>query len=92
MPETTSGAAAAATAKLAMSPSPHPAGDLQRQGDIEDGMIQEKPIVSPEKAGLFSRARILGPVTKDHGDLALLACCFVTGMVDAASFMNWGEL
>ena len=38
----------------------------------------------------LSRAYILGPVKKSHGDLALLACCFVTGMVDAASFSNWG--
>ena len=37
----------------------------------------------------FSRAYLLGPVKRDHGDLALLACCLVTGMVDAASFSNW---
>lgn len=39
---------------------------------------------------LLSRAYIFGPVKKSHGDLALLACCLVTGMVDAASFSNWG--
>ena len=38
----------------------------------------------------LSRAYIFGPVKKSHGDLALLACCLVTGMVDSASFSNWG--
>lgn len=27
---------------------------------------------------------------KDYGDYGLLACSFVTGMVDGASFLNWG--
>lgn len=82
MPET--------SAPVAFSPSPHPAGDRQKEISVEDG-IQEKPVAPAKRRGLFSRARILGPVEKDHGDWALLACCLVTGMVDAASFMNWGE-
>lgn len=41
-------------------------------------------------AGFFSRRRILGPVVKEYGDYGLLATSFVTGMVDGASFLNWG--
>jgi len=33
---------------------------------------------------------ITGAVKKDHGDLVLLAHSFVTGLVDAGSFSNWG--
>jgi uncharacterized membrane protein YoaK (UPF0700 family) len=29
-------------------------------------------------------------VVKNYGDYGLLACSFVTGMVDGASFLNWG--
>lgn len=43
----------------------------------------------PKDDSHFSRAYLLGPVKRDHADLALLACSFVTGMVDAASFSNW---
>lgn len=39
--------------------------------------------------GIFSRRRLLGPVDKEKGDVALLAHSFVTGMVDAATFSNW---
>ena len=42
------------------------------------------------KPGLFSSRRILGPVDKEYGDVALLVHSFVTGLVDAASFSNWG--
>ncbi|KAF2168237.1 hypothetical protein M409DRAFT_65710 [Zasmidium cellare ATCC 36951] len=73
----------------AFSPSPHPAGDRQKDLIVEDGIEDQKPLSPARKPGFFSRARILGPVGKEHGDLALLACCLVTGMVDAASFMNW---
>ena len=59
---------------------------------IDDGGAVEKGEASTfPKPAFFSRARFLGPIEKDHGDLALLACCFVTGMVDAAVFSNWGE-
>lgn len=43
-----------------------------------------------KQAGLFSRRRMLGPVVKEYGDYGLLATSFVTGMVDGASFLNWG--
>lgn len=33
---------------------------------------------------------MLGPVVKEYGDYGLLATSFVTGMVDGASFLNWG--
>jgi hypothetical protein len=50
----------------------------------------EKPQARHSRVPFFSRAHILGPVKKDHGDLPLLAMSFVTGLVDAASFRNWG--
>lgn len=43
-----------------------------------------------KEAGFFSRRRMLGPVVKEYGDYGLLATSFVTGMVDGASFLNWG--
>ncbi|KAI5251404.1 hypothetical protein E4T42_04308 [Aureobasidium subglaciale] len=43
-----------------------------------------------KKPGFFSTRRILGPVDKEFGDYALLVHSFVTGLVDAASFANWG--
>ncbi|KAK6430821.1 hypothetical protein LTR95_013019, partial [Oleoguttula sp. CCFEE 5521] len=43
-----------------------------------------------QEIGFFSRRRIFGPVEKPGGDYVLLACCLVTGLVDAASFGNWG--
>ncbi|KAJ9629574.1 hypothetical protein H2203_001948 [Taxawa tesnikishii (nom. ined.)] len=59
---------------------------------LEEGDRGSSPLKQPAKpkqGSLFSRERALGPVTNDYGDLALLACSFVTGMVDAASFSNW---
>ena len=44
----------------------------------------------PAKTGFFSRANVFGPVDKGYGDLPLLAMSLVTGMVDGASFRNWG--
>jgi hypothetical protein len=43
-----------------------------------------------KEGGFFSRRRMLGPVVKEYGDYGLLATSFVTGMVDGASFLNWG--
>ncbi|KAB8360601.1 hypothetical protein FH972_024339 [Carpinus fangiana] len=40
--------------------------------------------------GILARKRLLGAVKTNHGDLCLLAYCFVTGMLDCASFNNWG--
>ena len=59
--------------------------------------LERMDTVVPEKSeslsmgnSFFSKAYLLGPMKKEHGDLALLACCFATGLVDAASFSNWG--
>lgn len=80
-----------------LATSPHlntTTSDRQKEISVEDGIAadDEKPVAPKRKPGMFSRSRIMGPVTKENGDLALLACCLVTGMVDAASFMNWGEM
>lgn len=60
-------------------------------------MDEEKRVVDHEhvpastnrKTSTFSRSWITGPVVGEHGDLPLLACCFVTGMVDSAVFSNY---
>lgn len=41
------------------------------------------------KRSLFSRANLLAPIDPKHGDLALLACCFVTGLLDCGVFNNY---
>jgi hypothetical protein len=51
---------------------------------------KQPKVLSQRPTGFFSRRRVLGAVEKEGGDYALLACCLVTGMVDAASFGNWG--
>jgi len=57
----------------------------------DDGASDEKKRrVSARRAGVFSRAWMLGPVKRDHGDVPLLVCSFVSGLVDGASFRNWG--
>nr|OQO25763.1 hypothetical protein B0A51_05973 [Rachicladosporium sp. CCFEE 5018] len=63
-----------------------------RSTAIQDEVDSEKTVAtsSARRVGFFSRRRILGPVEKPGGDYALLACCLVTGLVDAASFGNWG--
>jgi len=72
------------------APSPHAPDNNAHENTFDtDGADPEKHPL-PAKAGFFSSSRILGPVTKDHGDLPLLACSFVSGLVDAASFRNWG--
>lgn len=72
------------------APSPH-AVDNSAHENVSDtnGRDPEKHPL-PARVGFFSRARILGPVVKDYGDLPLLACSFVSGLVDGASFRNWG--
>lgn len=50
---------------------------------------QSSESLTTRQPGYFSRKRILGPVDKDKGDIALLAHSLVTGMVDAATFSNW---
>lgn len=73
-------------------------GKQELEKDIEDGLATQ--VATPEgpsrktsptrKPGFFSRARMFGPIEKDRGDLPLLVCCYVTGLVDAAVFSNWG--
>lgn len=63
-------------------------GPDARANQLQDDDELEKP--HGQKPGFFSRRRILGPVEKDYGDYGLLACSLVTGMVDGASFLNWG--
>lgn len=50
---------------------------------------KEEPLKT-RQPGLWSRARLLGPLEKERGDAALLVHSFVTGLVDAGSFANWG--
>ncbi|KAF2723746.1 hypothetical protein K431DRAFT_195109, partial [Polychaeton citri CBS 116435] len=38
----------------------------------------------------FSKDHLFGPVIRDYGDAPLLTCSFVTGLLDAAVFSNWG--
>ncbi|KAK3617459.1 hypothetical protein LTR56_025286 [Elasticomyces elasticus] len=71
-------------------PSPHaPDNNAHENVSDTDGMDPEKHPL-PRQTSFFSRRSILGPVTKDYGDWPLLVCCLVTGLVDAASFKNWG--
>ncbi|USW53493.1 hypothetical protein Slin15195_G068120 [Septoria linicola] len=62
----------------------------QRDALSEDHENEKMKHPTCRQPGLFSRARIFGPIEKERGDLALLACCLVTGLVDAAAFSNWG--
>lgn len=81
---------------MASSPAPHSVpgphavdNNAHENTAIEEDAL-EKPGASGRRVGLFTSARLFGPVVKDHGDLPLLACCFATGLVDAAAFSNWG--
>jgi hypothetical protein len=75
----------------------HPASDSEKPshasslaGQKEDAAAAAATTTPTPSSGLFSRRWALGPVVKDYGDYGLLACSFVTGMVDGASFLNWG--
>ena len=73
------------------SEKPSHASSLAGQKDADDA--DAAATTTPAKTrtpSLFSRKWALGPVVKDYGDYGLLACSFVTGMVDGASFLNWG--
>jgi hypothetical protein len=63
--------------------------ELETEKPSHASSLAEAPYARREP-GLFSRRRIVGPVVKDFGDYGLLATSFVTGMVDGASFLNWG--
>jgi hypothetical protein len=62
----------------------------QKDGTDFDNTAVTTTNPTPKSPGLFSKRWALGPVVKDYGDYGLLACSFVTGMVDGASFLNWG--
>lgn len=67
----------------------HDSEDLEKneyERAIED---DASPRIEPTDEARSISAFVFGPVKRVHADLALLACCFVTGMVDAASFANW---
>lgn len=71
-------------------PSPNAPNNNAGENTFDtDGADPEKHPL-PQDVGFFSRRNLLGPVTKDHGDLPLLACSLVTGLVDGACFRNWG--
>lgn len=82
----------ASPAAFAATASPQGLDDARANqtpaGESDEGQL-EKPRNHLEP-GFFSRRRMLGPVEKDYGDYGLLACSLVTGMVDGASFLNWG--
>ncbi|KAF2767692.1 hypothetical protein EJ03DRAFT_275716 [Teratosphaeria nubilosa] len=71
-------------------PSPNAVDNSAHENTFDTGLSDPEKHPVPRAAGFFSRAHLLGPVTKDHGDLPLLAMSLVTGLVDAASFRNWG--
>ena len=78
------------------SEKPSHASSLAGQKDADDDeatVTAKATTTTPAKTrapSVFSRKWALGPVVKDYGDYGLLACSFVTGMVDGASFLNWG--
>lgn len=74
----------------AQTPAPLRANqELDKEKPSHASSLAEAPLAQ-RQPGFFSRRRILGPVVKDYGDYGLLACSMVTGMVDGASFLNWG--
>lgn len=80
---------------MVQAPFSHPSPNALDNSAHEN--TQQPCDVDAEKLALAGRSRkrfgslswALGPVEKDYGDYALLVCCLVTGMVDAASFGNW---
>lgn len=79
---------------LSDSEKPSHASSLAGRKDADDAdATAATTTTTPAKTrtpSVFSRKWALGPVVKDYGDYGLLACSFVTGMVDGASFLNWG--
>ncbi|KAL8926576.1 MAG: hypothetical protein Q9208_002903 [Pyrenodesmia sp. 3 TL-2023] len=53
---------------------------------------ESTPLVTEQsnKRGKQLRTYLLAPVTLRHADLPLLACCFVTGIIDAGAYNAWG--
>ena len=42
------------------------------------------------RGGFLSKSWVSGPVSTENADLILLAHSLATGLVDSASFSNWG--
>jgi uncharacterized membrane protein YoaK (UPF0700 family) len=80
---------ATATAHAPQQPLRDANQELGSEKPSHASSLAEAPCAQREP-GLFSRRRIVGPVVKEYGDYGLLATSFVTGMVDGASFLNWG--
>lgn len=72
------------------APSPGAPDNSAHENTFDTNGADPEKHPLPARVSFFSRANIFGPVKKDHGDLPLLAMSFATGLVDAASFMNWG--
>jgi hypothetical protein len=80
-----------ATAQAQAPPSSRAIPELASEKPSHASSLAEAEAPHARKqAGFFSRRRMLGPVVKEYGDYGLLATSFVTGMVDGASFLNWG--
>lgn len=43
-----------------------------------------------QKGSKQLRQYLIAPVNLHHADLPLLACCFVTGIIDAGAYNAWG--
>jgi len=78
-----------ASSPLDTSEKPSHASSLAAGPNDADTTATTTPPSKPSTS-VFSEKWMLGPVVKDYGDYGLLACSFVTGMVDGASFLNWG--
>lgn len=44
----------------------------------------------PNKSDKQLRKYLLAPINLHRADLPLLACCFVTGIIDAGAYNAWG--
>lgn len=46
--------------------------------------------LTPDKSHKQLRQYLVAPINPHHADLPLLACCFVTGIIDAGAYNAWG--
>lgn len=49
----------------------------------------EKINLARSPKAFFTRRNLFSPLTNKYGDYALLACSFVTGLLDCSTFNNW---
>lgn len=45
---------------------------------------------SQQKGSKSLRRYLAAPVNLQHAEMPLLACCFVTGIIDAGAYNAWG--